>query len=101
MPEQLLNEFQISSFLVDDGGRRVTEVVEPSSPAIASDPETMQRRTEHGASEHIGILDEIILYRQRKTLCGTPTKIAHRLGRRSTADAKAGRAGVLMTLNNR
>jgi len=101
VPEQLLNEFQISSFLVDDGGRRVTEVVEPSSPAIASDPETMQRRTEHGASEHIGILDEIILYRQRKTLCGTPTKIAHRLGRRSTADANAGRPGVLMTLNNR
>ena len=53
--EQLLNEFQISSFLVDDGRRRVAECVEASRPALASDAEAIQRWIEHVTSEHIGI----------------------------------------------
>ena len=55
MPEQLLNEFQIPGFLVNDGRRRVPERVESRRPARASDPEAIQRQIEHVTSQYIGV----------------------------------------------
>jgi hypothetical protein len=55
VPEQFLNEFQVSSFLVDDGGRRVGERVKSGCPARAYDAKAIQRWIKHIASEHVGI----------------------------------------------
>jgi hypothetical protein len=57
VPEQFLNELQIARFLVDYRGRRVAECVETSTPAVASNPETIQRWIVHVTSEHIRILE--------------------------------------------
>lgn len=55
VPEQLLNEFQVPGFLVDDCRCRVTERMEPGCPVRARDAEAIQRGIEHISSEHIWI----------------------------------------------
>ncbi len=68
MPEQFLNEFQIPSFLVEDGCRRAAEGVKTSCPARAGDAEAIQRWIEHVASEHIGIERRTVFLAEDKVL---------------------------------
>ena len=62
VPEQLLNQLQISSSLVDDSCGRVTECVEPCGSAHASDSEAIQRWVEHVTSEHVGVKRRTVLF---------------------------------------